>query len=594
MNREDRIKALYGKKTPVIPQKGETVILPPSPKRQAWLKGNLICMEFPKDREVINIVKRITQRKYIDGTSLQYWEAPVSLDCLDKLSEAGFTIDESIKTWRKKLFNPVVFNPNFKIPGIKHFDYFEQYQIEGVQIIEAKKGRALLADDKGLGKTMIVLSWLQLRLDVRPVLIICPAIAKLTWLAEIDFWMDGLDTVQVISGTKQTVIDSDITIINYDILTHIKDKQDVVRADIWNVDWKCVILDEGHYACNNETIRGWAIEQLVTNVPHVIVITASPGRNRPKDIFPLANIVNKEVFPSFYKFAHKYCDPKIGYKGKWDFNGSSNETELHELLTSTIMIRRKKSDLFKDVRKRRFVVPLQIDNREEYDKADEDFSHYLQTQGKCNIAEHTFAKIEHLKQMAVKGKMNDAIQWIEELLETEDKVVIFAEHKFVLDALQKAFGKIAVRVDGTNNDMNKREAARQAFQKCGCCGVLKERHSNSPESCKEYVYDLAVRVFLGSRAAITNITLTAAYHVVFMELWHSPEDHDQGEDRVFCRKGDVHDATCWYLVAHDTFEENQAAVFDIKNKNLTKIMDGKELTKQEMLTELLKEYRRTH
>lgn len=566
------------------------------PDRIAALHASTIFIHFKEDRKILNVIKRIYNRTYNKAKGC--WEAPLTLDAIAKLREGQFQIAKKILDWEAALFAPPVFNPNFDIPGLLHPEYIQEYQWEGAQHLEWWDGNALLADDQGLGKTLqIIMWWLHrsaIKEPVYPALIICPAIAKITWLSEIQFWMENPPTVQIISGNKPTEIWADIVIINYDILVQTKDGKDALRQDIWNVDWQFIGMDEAHYVCNTETMRGWAISNLVDRCPHVIPITATPSRHRPRDMFPLISMVDDRVFPSFYKYANRYCDPQKGFGGVTTYDGSSNEEELNDLLMKTVMIRRKKEDVFPQIKgqKIRQVIPFEIENRKTYDEAELDFEDFIMQGDFESKTNHIFAKMEKLRQLAVQGKLKACIEWIWNLLESEDKVVVFAEHKETLDALQKEFGDISVRVDGSNNNPKKREEARRSFQRCKRCGVLKERHANSPEACRSWIPDLTKRVFLASRAGITNITLTASYHVVFTELWPSPSDHDQGEDRAFGRAGDLHGAMCWYLVAYGTIEMKQARMYDLKNSRLTKVMDGKVLDEKMMLTQLLNEYRR--
>lgn len=557
--------------------------------RTSILARGIISFHFSdKDRTALNVVKRVCNRYYDEDDDC--WKAPLSLDCIEKLREGSFEIDPKILRWESELFEPPQFDPNFNIPGLQHPEYLHPYQWEGVQHIEWWDGRALLADDQGLGKTLQVLAWLQYRPEVRPALIICPAIAKLTWSEEAMFWMDN-PTVQIISGNKPVDINAEIVIINYDILTQTKKGEETIRPDIWNVNWQLVALDEAHNITNKECQRGWAVDNITAKAPHVIPITATPARHRPKELYTLIHMVDERIFPSYFKYAHRYCGPSKGYTGGWEFNGSSNELELNDILMKSVMIRRKKQEVFKQLPdKVRIVVPFEISNRKEYDEVETDFAALIERQDLPNKTNHIFAKMELLRQLAIAGKIKDCVEWLWNLLETTEKVVVFAEHSTTLDILQKEFGSISVRVDGSNNDPKKREAARKSFQRCKTCGVMKERHTNDPKACTEYVYDLTTRVFLASRAGITNITLTAAEHVVFMELWNSPSDLDQAEDRVYGRAGDLHGATAWYLVAHNTIESRTARMLDLKNRNLTKVMDGKLLDDKMMLTMLLKDY----
>ena len=599
MNITDRVKSLYAARTAqtsVISGSKQPPLVPvyrrTDPARIAWIEGGVCCMEFPKDKDVIGIIKRISERQYIEGDNNQYWEAPASLDCLDKLVEAGFTFDPSVDEWKSDLFKPVVYDPDFTVPDMLHWDYLEEFQKKTAQFIEAKKGRVLLADDPGLGKTMGVISWLQLRQDVNPVLIICPANAKYTWHDELNFWTHE-PYVQIVSGLSETNIKADFVIINYDILTRLEQNKNVLRSDIWKVKWQAVIIDEGHYISNTDTIRGWAVSQLTERTPHVIIVTATPG-DKNKHKFTLCNLLDKRIFPSFFKFAHRFCDPKINkYTNKFEFNGSSNEEELHQLLASTIMLRRTKQDVFKDFpRIFRRVIALPLDNFEEYQKEDTNFHNWLFANKNGNKA-LSFSKVEKLSQMAVQGKFDAAVEWINNLLLSSNKIIIFCEHQETVLKLHKIFKKISVVVDGKSTDKQK-EHAKQAFQQCKICGIRKEKHDYDENACKKYEYDMNTRIFIGSRAAKESITLTAAYDVVFLELWWSNSDMFQAEGRCYGRKGDLHGATSWYLVGHGTIEALKIKILDIKNKRNEKIMNGKELNNDELLVELLKECSKDH
>jgi SNF2 family DNA or RNA helicase len=133
------------------------------------------------------------------------------------------------------------------------------------------------------------------------------------------------------------------------------------------------------------------------------------------------------------------------------------------------MIRRKKSDVLKDLPDKTYAfVPMQLRNKMEYQEAERDFIAWLRKEKGLDAAERaknaeTFASIEGLKQLAVKGKLHDCMLWITDFLETDNKLVVFATHKFVIDELMKKFGELAVKIDGSVS-MNQRQNAVDQFQ----------------------------------------------------------------------------------------------------------------------------------
>ena len=61
-----------------------------------------------------------------------------------------------------------------------------EFQVKGIEFLEASKGRALLGDDMGLGKTLQVLGYLALHPEIAPVVIVCPSSAKYEWQSQIE------------------------------------------------------------------------------------------------------------------------------------------------------------------------------------------------------------------------------------------------------------------------------------------------------------------------------------------------------------------------------------------------------------------------
>ena len=84
------------------------------------------------------------------------------------------------------------------------------------------------------------------------------------------------------------------------------------------------------------------------------MLTGTPAINKPKELFPILNIVRPDIFTNFREFGARYCNPK---QSKWkngiDYEGANNVPELHYILSKSVMIRRLKRDVLKELPKKR-------------------------------------------------------------------------------------------------------------------------------------------------------------------------------------------------------------------------------------------------
>ena len=538
-----------------------------NPSRIVRYKRNTLHIYVDnKDIKAVRIIKSLIGWDF-HKKGLVHYSAPLTLGNVETLQKSNFSLSTGIADWRDSIYIKEYYESSSHID--KLVSKLKPYQLEGIQKIEQMDGRCLLADDPGLGKTVETIAWCHWR-KKKKILIVCPAFAKYNWEDEIKYWI-GDPSIQVVQGFSPVKITERWVIVNYDVLLN-KEGNDI-RDDLFKENWDVCLIDESHYISNPNSLRTLAVQTLVADISHVILMSATPGKNRPSDLFVPLNIINKKIFPSFYEYGHRFCDPKWRM-GAWEFKGASNTGELNHLLTSTIMIRRTKEQVFPQL-PQRIRIPVLLEGGNPLENTD--------------ISLHAFEK---MKQAAVKAKMSAMIEWIKNMLKTEDKLIIFGEHKFTIDSIFNAFPNISVRVDGTVPSPVKRQEAVYRFQRCNVCGVKKEFHERDEGACCEYTPDLSTRLFIGSRAAKESGTLTAANHTVFTEFWWSSEDHKQAEDRAFGRAGDLHGTTNWYLIAKDTIEEHIAEIISLKNEQMSMVIDGVKVSKDLLLSALIKKYKR--
>ena len=520
----------------------------------------VIKLSFPFDYDILTKVRSLAGRKYHAET--RNWSVPIAAEAIEKLREWNFEIDQRFLDYLQKVKLRRTHIEKNGIPGLN--GTLHEFQNKGVAFVEANRGRALIADEMGLGKTIQALAWLQLHPNFQPVVIIVPASLKLNWKREAEKWLPN-PKVEILSGTSPWKTTGDMLIINYDVL----------HAWIDHLKWRrpqVLITDESHYYKSNSAKRTKAVKMLAKGIPYVIALSGTPILNRPIEIYNAIKIIRPELFPNYMAFTKRYCNARHNGFG-WDFSGHSNIMELHHILTSSVMIRRLKSEVLQDLPDKTYsFVPIELDNAAIYNQAERDFIAFVKAyKGKEAAIRASNAKvltsIEGLKQLAVQGKLKRSIDWIKNFLDSSDqKLVVFAVHKFVIDALMKEFPDISVKIDGSVSN-GERQKSVDNFQ----------NNQN-------------IRLFIGNiQAAGVGITLTAASNVVFLELPWTPGALVQAEDRTH-RIGQKDAVTIYYLLAENTIEEKIAKLIDSKRRVLDIVLDGQDTPTESLLMTLINSY----
>lgn len=456
---------------------------------------------------------------------------------------------------QSKVIQPEPFKPSgtFKIKNLPKPLY--PFQVEGVEFLHINNGCCILGDDMGVGKTAQILAYLHHNPTIRPAIIFCKANLKLKWAVETFMFMSrrAENTAYILSGrTKKSIQEvylrgdgklaftehdklpgNGIIIANYDIM------EDWAK-EICSIIPKQIVLDEAHNMKSTGTKRYKAFKLIrkKTGCKKIIPTTGTLLENRPMDLYNAISMVAPTLFKNKLYFGKRYCDGKKTPFG-WDFSGVSRTAELYTIMTK-IMLRRKKSDVLKDLPpKTRIIIPLQIDMKE-YRRVEQD----PETKGT--------AKREKLLQAAARGKLEAFLDWVEEFLATGQKLVVFAYHRDVVEAIYQEFKEWAIKVDGTTKASDK-QCAEDVFQN-----------------------NKKVKLLVGNlKSAGEGLTLTAAYATATVELLdHTPSLHLQAEDRVL-RIGQEADAVfAYYFMAIDTIDEESIAELQKRSKVAAEVLDG--------------------
>lgn len=457
----------------------------------------------------------------------------------------------NLPTWKREAFKP---SKDFKIKNLPKQLY--PYQLEGVEFLNQHNGNAILGDDMGLGKTAQIIAYLQHNQDIRPALVLCKSALKLKWSIETFAFAERkvCNTAYILNGRKHKNIQevllkgdgmpsfiehkklpkTGIFIINYDIFENWIEEIIKLKPMI-------IIIDEAQYVRSTKTKRWAAFCDIKeeTGCKRFIPTTGTLLENRPMDIFNAINLVAPEMFPNYFTFGKRYCNGRKRAFG-WDFTGKSNLKELFTRLSS-IMIRRHKKDVLKDLPpKTRTIIPLEIDMK-------------AYTAIEKSAEKLSQAKREMMLQAAAEGKLDAAMDWIEDFLSSGDKLVVFAFHKKIVNGIYEEFKEWAIKVDGATSAKAKGEA--------------------------EYIFqnDPKVKLLVGNlKSAGEGLTLTEAYATATVELLdHSPSLHLQAEDRVLRIGQTAEGVFAYYFVAVGTIDEENIVELERRSKIASAVLDGK-------------------
>jgi len=314
-----------------------------------------------------------------------------------------------------------------------------------------------------------------------------------------------------------------------------------------------IYVDEAHRLSNPDSIQTRCFIKLLNalNPKLLVPLTGTLKRNKTKDMFPILNMIAPELFPNKYKFQWEYCDPQRSAFG-WDFSGSSNEEQLHELLKK-IMIRRLKKDVT-DLPPRTFsVIPVEpsSDGMKNYRKAHKDAKDEIEKMTNTLAIKN---ELSSLKRFAYLAKREQTFAWIDEYLESQDKLVIAVWHKLVMKDLMDHCGKVALKIDGGVTGKN-RQIAEDRFQT-----------------------DPTIKIIiLQIEAGGEGITLTASNGILIVECPDTPRQLIQVCDRIH-RIGQKSDTvTIYYLFADGTIENTIADRIEQSYKSFSNILDGEKV-----------------
>lgn len=437
---------------------------------------------------------------------------------------------------------------------LKHLPHFDPlpHQVDTARkVLHEMRGRAILADEVGLGKTIeagLILKEYLLRGLVKKVLILVPASLVLQWVRELNSKFD----IPAVAQRKAYTWDNDIVVASMDTA-----KRDPHREKLLGEEFDLLIVDEAHKLKNKRTGNYLFINEL--RKKYCLLLTATPVQNDLSELYNLITLLKPGQLGGEGDFAANFVvDRRV----------PKNESKLQEAL-GQVMIRNRRSDGGVEFTKRNVTnVPLRLSPEEM--ALYEGVTQYVRKHAKaesgidltsmlslvtlqrevCSSRDAVFVTLINLFKKTteesplrpriwelvelIRGiKENTKAEKTMELIEKmNDKVIVFTEYRATQEYLLKFLKEHGISAVPYRGGMNRGK--------------------------KDWMMDLFRRraqVMIATEAGGEGINLQFCHHVINFDLPWNPMRVEQRIGRVH-RLGQTEDVHIYNLCTLGTIEEH--------------------------------------
>ncbi|MGG1556366.1 DEAD/DEAH box helicase [Paenibacillus ferrarius] len=426
------------------------------------------------------------------------------------------------------------------------------HQIETARrVLSEMKGRAILADEVGLGKTIeagLILKEYMIRGLVRKTLILVPASLVLQWVRELNTKF-GIPAV----AQKKAYMweQNDIVVASMDTA-----KRDPHREIVMNQEYDMLIIDEAHKLKNKKTSNYVFVNEL--RKKYCLLLTATPVQNDMKELYNLITLLKPGQLGGQHNFKNNFVVGKRTPK---------NEQQLQQEL-SKVMIRNRRGDGGVHYTKRvvkNIPITLSPDEQALYDGVTNFVrTRYTESAGDLNsmlslitlqrevcssrdavfitlvnlfkktaedspVRAKIWELVELIRSIKANSKAETAMKLIEEI---NDKVIIFTEYRASQEYLLNYLKEHKITAVPYRGGMNRGK--------------------------KDWMMDLfrnRVQVLVATEAGGEGINLQFCHNMINFDLPWNPMRVEQRIGRVH-RLGQTHDVNIYNLSTTGTIEEH--------------------------------------
>ena len=238
--------------------------------------------------------------------------------------QVSLLVDEAVKVWSRPGFDTFL-----SVPAL-HFAPFD-YQLQAARsALRRMRGRAILADEVGLGKTIeagLILAELRLRGLADRTLVITPAGLVAQWQEELERKF-GVPTTIPGQDVDRGVLVASLAAA----------RRDPLKSQLTADPWDLIIVDEAHRVRAPRSASGQLIRQLRSR--YLLLLTATPVENRLQDLYEMVSLVAPGLLGTAAQFRAAHGTAPLTTPGKEPRNTAALRKQ-----TAEVMIRHRRSEV---------------------------------------------------------------------------------------------------------------------------------------------------------------------------------------------------------------------------------------------------------
>ncbi len=510
-------------------------------------------------REMVDALRSSTPRP---GKNSELAIPMGALASLEQLTheQSGWQLDETVVEWRQRF--DAAFSRTIAIPRGLQAE-LRDYQVEGfrwlARLSELELG-ACLADDMGLGKTVEIIALLLRRSKQGRALVVAPTSVCNNWRLEIERFAPALRVRNYTGTTRdielQDLKPRDVVITSYALL---QQDHELLQA----IEWSSVVLDEGQFIKNAETLRAKAAYGLRAKVR--IVATGTPIENHPGDLYSLFRFLNPQLLGSAQLFQRRF-----GRVADTDDKTAARQRKELRRVIKPFILRRTKAQVLEDLpplTEIRHTVNLSLPEAHLYEvMRKRALAKLEQTAKSPQNRVQILAELMRLRRLCchpalvapdanmVSSKLAAFMDLVDDLLTNQHRALVFSQFVDFLMLARKMLDERKIRyqyLDGST-PQKQRATSVEAFQ--------------SGEG------DLFL---ISLKAGGFGLNLTGADYVIHLDPWWNPAVEQQASDRAH-RIGQERPVTVYRLVTAGTIEERIVELHHRKRELANTLLEGAE------------------